>query len=207
MTDLDASTDLLIGQWQSSPRLLSAISAPVGVVAQDAMPAFDALLQQWQIASAQGIWLDFLGLRLGIRRPDVHLPAVDNRFGFDSAGNPFDTQPFLGVSESDALYAMPDAQYRRIVLARGLTVTGPATFGRFRRAALILDPSATVTDNRNMTVTVRTTMQTLFEAADRLGALPRPATVELIYSDPSRFGFDTAGSPFDQGPLTPITYT
>ena len=119
-------------------------------------------------------------LALNGRQPPI--PSLDTRWGFDLAGAGFDQYPFRGDAANDAVYPLPDAIYRRFVKARGLTVLSDGTFATYVKAVRFIDPNATVVDNRDMTVTVTTALQSLMELADASGVLPRTAGVMVIYA-------------------------
>ena len=195
---------ILIGQWQASPRLRGIVVDVLQPIIDDAIAARDAIQLMQHIDHAVGVWLDYLGTRLGIERPATTDPAQDDRFGFDMAGSPFDQAPFRGDVANDALYPLPDALYRRLVKARAIMVLGDGTIYTFSRAVREIDESAAVQDQRNMTVRVVTSRRRLLELADSIGALPRTAGVLIIYADRGRFGFDLAGVPFDQGAFTGV---
>ena len=204
MTKLDATTDLVVGQWRDSPRLLSAIQAPLEAITADVLPALDRVALMHEVEEAEGIWLDYLGRRVGLSRPATTDPSQDDRFGFDRAGVGFDQGPFRGDGANDAIYPLVDTLFRRLVKSRAILVLGDGTFATFVRAARQIDPGARVRDLRNMTIRVVTGMRALFELADAAGALPRSAAVRVIYADTGRFGFDRTGVGFDQGPFTPV---
>ena len=84
---------------------------------------------------------------------------------------------------------------------RGVAVLGDGTFATYAKAVQLIDPTASVFDNRDMTLRVVTSRRVFVELADSLGALPRTAGVMVRYADRGRFGFDLAGVPFDQGPF------
>ena len=89
--------------------------------------------------------------------------------------------PFHGRRNLDPLVPLPDAIYRRFIRARGVLIFGRGTFQEFHVACRHIDPGCRVTDNRNMTVGVQTTMQSIFELADEVGALPRAGGVQVVY--------------------------
>ena len=134
------------------------------------------------VDDAEGVWLDYLGARVGVDRPATSNPAADLRFGFDDAGRGFDQVPFRGAAASDAVFPLHDATYRAFVKARGILVLGDGTIQTFVQAIHQIDPDATVVDNRDMTVTVTTTLQEDIELADEIEALPRTAGVRIIYA-------------------------
>ena len=62
--------------------------------AKNLKPLSPNLKKQRRIETAEGVWLDAIGLRLGVARPSTTEGATDPRFGFDDAGEPFDIAPF-----------------------------------------------------------------------------------------------------------------
>ena len=198
---LEATTGLAIGQWADSPRLLSAIRAPIDVLEEDVLGAHAELELMRHIDTAEGVWLDYLGARVGIRRPSTTDASSDTRFGFDDAGVGFDQAPFSGDEANEAVFPLRDAVFRAFVKARAALVLGDGTVQTFARAVRFIDPSALVQDQRDMSVRVVTSRRSLIELADTSHALPRSAGVRINYVDRGRFGFDDAGVAFDQGPF------
>ena len=200
MTQLATSTELLASQWQNSPRLIAAVDAPIQAVQEEFIDALDALEVQRDVATATGVWLDYLGTRVGLKRPSVP-DASANEFGFEGSGTGWDRAPFHGSSTVGALQPLPDETFRRFVQARGRLVLSNGSFPDFWAACRIIDPAARIRDNRDMTVSIVTTRQSQFELADRIGALQRSAGVMIIYSQPGRFGFEDAGETWDTAPF------
>ena len=198
---ITASSELVIGQWVGSPRLRGVIDAAVNIIKAEAEPALAQLKLMREIDTAKGVWLDYLGTRLGLKRPATTDPAQDERFGFDMAGKGFDQAPFRGDSANDAVYPLPDAVYRKLLRARAILLLGDGTIQTFIKAVRAIDPGAAVQDQRNMVVRVVTSMRSFLELADTSNALPRSAGVRIEYADRGRFGFDLAGVGFDQGPF------
>ena len=195
---------LLLDQWGASPRLRALVADGAAPIRDDALEALGDLARMAGIDDAEGVWLDRIGGVLGVARPSVADPAQDPRWGFGPAGEPFDQAPFRGSEASDALFPLPDAQYRRLLRARAALALGDGTLATFVRAVRMIDPSATVEDHRTMLVSVTTARRDQLELADRAGALPRSAGVRVRYRDRGRFGWDAAGEPFDQGAYAPV---
>ena len=126
--------NILIGQWQASPRIRGTVTDILQPILDDAIAAKERIELMQDIDEAEGIWLDRLGVRLGIQRPATADPALDERFGFDDAGQPFDQAPFRGSAVNDAVYPLPDAVYRRFVKARAVMVLGDGTIYTFIKA-------------------------------------------------------------------------
>ena len=201
--NLEASTELLAQQWQNSPKLMAAIDAPLETIRESVLPPFDTLDRMRTIENAEGVWLDFLGRKLGIDRPTISVSATSARFGFEGAtrATGFDRAPFHGSREEDPIVPLPDALFRRLVRARGVVVRFDGSIQMFVRACRHIDPSCSVVDNRDMTVTIVTDEQDFFELAESAGALPRTAGVGIIYSQLGLFGFEGIGEGFDQAPF------
>ena len=116
---LEASTELLAGQWQRSERMLAAVDAPLAAIREDVLPAFDELDRMRHIDTAVGAWLDYLGTRVGLDRPSIPRDTTGERFGFEGAGAGWDRAPFHGRRNLDPLVPLPDAIFRRFIRARG----------------------------------------------------------------------------------------
>ena len=198
---LATTIELLIAQWQGSPKIQALIEVLGDIATDDLLPALQTLRLMRQIESAAGVHLDYLGRRLGVQRPSTVDRAQDPRFGFESAGQGFDQVPFAGDRVNDAVFPLPDAVYRLFLRARAITLLSDGTTTALTLSILAIDPSASVTDRRNMTVRVVTSRQSLLEAADEAGCLARNAGIGIIYADRGRFGFEESGVPFDQGPF------
>ena len=198
--ELQSGADLLIGQWEASPRLRALIETYHDIMADDVLPAIETLRLMRLIESSEGVHLDYLGRRLGVERPATADPAQDPRFGFDDAGRAFDQVPFAGDSENDALFPLPDVTFQRFLRARAIALLSDGTTTALIQSIKAIDPGAAVQDRRDMTVRIVTERSVLLELADSIGCLARNAGVGLVYADRGRFGFEDAGVPFDQGP-------
>jgi len=202
MDKVVASSELVIGQWVDSPKFLATLDAPIEVINDDVLASLNELDLMHQIDSAEGIWLDFIGTRLGLSRPSTSDPSQDDRFGFagPAQSRGFDQAPFKGDSANDAIYPLPDELYKSFIKARAVLVLSDGTFQKFVKAVNIIDVGASVRDQRNMSIRIVTDRQDILQLADASGALPRNAGVRLIFAERGAFGFDAAGVPFDQGP-------
>ena len=79
---IEKLTDLLIEQYKNSPNVLRLVQE-IQSMFQARMDILCQLERLWNPEEAFGYWLDYLGLRLGIRRPSIL--NVDARyFGFDT---------------------------------------------------------------------------------------------------------------------------
>ena len=201
---LEATTDLLVGQWLDSPKLAATIEAPIGAINDEVLPAFEEVDLMRDIDHSEGVWLDYLGVRVGIRRPATADPSADSRFGYDTVAQAtgFDQSPFRGDAANDAVYPLPDAIYRRFIKSRATLVIGDGSFQTFLKALSFIDPAATAEDRRDMTIRIVADNQDILELADEVGALPRSAGVMLSFVERGKFGFEGGtGVSFDQGPF------
>ena len=190
--------DMLLPMWSTAPRML-AIADEITRVRDTGLSTLDELATQTDVSTATGVWLDYLGGRLGLERPAITDPTLDDRFGFDEAGAGFDQYPFAGAAVNEQVFPMPDEAFRCLIRARAVTVLADGTLDAFAVAARCVDPTATVVDNFDMTVRVVTSQPVLMRIADLVGALPRNAAVEMVVAGRGRVGFDEAGVPLDSG--------
>ena len=175
-------TEILIGQWRDAPKLGGVVRL-IQRFTDDAINAVGRIQLMRDIDEAEGVWLDYLGELLGVDRPGVSDPTMDPRFGFDTAGEPFDTAPFRGAAINDAIYPLPDPVYQRMVKARAVAVLSDGTIYSFAKAVKEVDANANVYDFRNMSVMIGTDNRRFMRLADQIGALPRTAGVQVLYGD------------------------
>ena len=135
-------TDVLLGQWQTSPKMRALVGDVLQPMRTQAIDALDKIERMRDIDQAEGVWLDVLGRLVGLERPSTTDSALDRRWGFDEAGEPFDTVPFHGTLANAAIYPLPDGTYRCFVLARALLVLGDGTLQTFTLAVRAIDPGA-----------------------------------------------------------------
>ena len=192
---------LLLPQWQDSPRvrgIVTDILTPLRDSLHDALSRFEAMLD---LDSAEGVWLDWIGARIGLPRPATAAFADDAHFGFDSAGVGFDQAPFAGAPANDATSPLADPLYRLLLRARRVALRSDGTTAALIESIRELDAAATVQDQRDMSVRVVTGRAELIRLADAHGAVARNGGVRLIFADRERFGFGSAGVGFDLGPF------
>lgn len=157
------------------------------------------LEKQRNLDTAEGVWLDYIALRVGLRRPEAANSLLDERFGFDRSGEGFDQHPFSGRDTSKQSFPLSDYVFRNVIKARGIAVRSDGNLNDFRAAIRKIDPHASASDPYDMSVRVVTDQANSMRIADSVGAIPRPAGVKLVVVDRDRFGYDEAGTPFDQG--------
>lgn len=198
---LATSTDLLIGQWRTAPRMRGVVRIFLDLVEEELEAAIDALSRMRSLDTAEGVWLDAIGSRLGVRRPlltAAEVPELGNRWGFDAIGKTFDAAPFDSETAIPTSAPAGDDVYRRILISRGITIIGSPTIGTLRAALAAIDPAATAEDRTDMTVDIRAEPGWPVVLAHRLGALPIPAGVRIRLGTGADWGYDDAGQPFDR---------
>ena len=75
MTTSAANLSLLLPQWQSSPKLKAVIEIWLRVVREEFEQAIADLRRMANLETAEGIFLDYIGRRVGLSRPFVPDPA------------------------------------------------------------------------------------------------------------------------------------
>lgn len=199
-----SSTDLLISQWAGADNLRSVVSSWLQMLIRQIDEPLDLLTDYSVTDRARGVWLDYIGGRLGLERPRAATAEIDF-FSFNRSSNElsvgFDQGPFWSTRGYEALVPIGDVLYRRLLRARGRSVRSFNAIPDFEAAAQEIDPGAEVTDNSDMTISVVTRNEDDMRLADEVGALPRPAGVRMILNPPGTFAFEGAdpGVGFDQG--------
>lgn len=157
---------------------------------------------KYSIDTADGVWLDYVGYRLGVfSRPSYENPG--EYFGFDDTGTGFDQAPF----ENDILLVpINDAYFRAFLKARAQQLITDCSIDSIQQALLFFFEQVFVTDNYNMTMSVNivTNIPVLIvQAVIDAGIIIKPAAVgingQVVFGD--FFGFDDTGTGFDQGPF------
>ena len=66
-----ATLALLIDQWSDKPKLKSVIQIWLDIHKNQITDAMEDLQNMAKVDTAAGVWLDYIGVRLGINRPSV----------------------------------------------------------------------------------------------------------------------------------------
>lgn len=175
----------IISNFSNSPCLLAMIQAFAEAMDQEQNidNFYDWL---WNIETAQGYGLDVWGRIVGTGRV-VPIIKEQTYFGFAQMGAPgaagFGQAPFYSGQPTTQNYALPDTQYRTVILAKALANICDGTVRGLNAILQLLFPGrgpCYVVDGLNMT------MQYVFgftlTAAEtsivtNSGVLPRPAGV------------------------------
>ena len=196
---LKTTADLLITQWRNQPRMRAVTEIWLEVVQEELLDPLNKLREYMSLDRAEGVWLELLGVRLGVKRPWTTRASTAPIFGFDQSGDGFDQGLMYDPDTVQPRAPIADALYRVLLYARVVTLTTPGTFPSMEAAIVLVDPNARVVDNNDMSFNVHTGRRADIELAARAKCLPIPAGVQMIIVDRGAFGFDQAGVGFDQG--------
>lgn len=180
---LDIGTTI-ISQYAASPTLRQLIFSLQDYFDQTAN--FDAFYNLiWNVDTAQGYGLDVWGRIVGVGRV---LPVDFNKyFGFDEAttasADPFNQSPFWNGVPFTGNYALPDAGYRLLIMAKAAANITDCSSPAINRILLNLFPgrgNCYVTDGLDMTMTYTFAFPlnpVEVSIVENSGVLPRPAGV------------------------------
>lgn len=166
----------------------------------------------WNIDTAQGVWLDAWGRKVGVSRV-VQVPSGDD-FGFYGTGNqPFNQAPFFSGDNATLNYAIQDIPYRLLILAKAFLNITDCAIPNINKFLQILFPNRGkfyVVNTLNMTMQYQCYFSlAAWELAILINGfiLPRPsgvkATLQIFIPGNASFGFYGTGSqPFNQAPFS-----
>ena len=158
--------------------------------------------EKYDIDTADGVWLDYVGFRLGI----FTRPALPNDpgiyFGFDLAGTGFDQANF--VSDSSDTLALDDADFRAFLKVIAQQLITDCTPENIRQSLLLFFDEVLIVDGQdmNMIVTIITSREfNIVQSVINSGIITKPAAVriqgQIIFDE--YFGFASGdGTGFDQ---------
>jgi hypothetical protein len=157
---------------------------------------------KYSIDTADGVWLDYVGYRLGVfNRPSYENPG--EYFGFDDTGTGFDQAPFENLA---LLIPIDDDYFRAFLKARAQQLITDCSLESIRNALLLFFEEVFIIDNYDMTMSVNiiTAIPLLIvRAVLDAGIITKPAAVgvsgQIVFDD--YFGFDDTGTGFDQAPF------
>lgn len=173
----------VISQYANSPVLLAVIQN-VGEHVDPTVNVEAFFTQVFSIDTASGHGLDVWGRIVGVSRV-LHLPSVGNYFGFSESadGHSFNESPFYGGGTLTQNFALSDAAYRRLILAKALANICDGSIPAINQILVNLFSqygNCYVTDGGDMTMTYTfgSTLSVVdFAIVSQSGVLPRPAGV------------------------------
>ena len=176
-----ASAELFISQWKTAPNLRALLKIWLDVLDEEITQPLEELERMRSLDTAMGIYLDYLGERLGVQRPFI-LSSAETLARFNTQDAGFEHGRFSALAALESREPLNDETYRSFLKARAEydEWSGAATLDMMTRAVQHIDAAATVTDNYDMTFTVTTSEDAIMQLADDVGALPHPAGVALV---------------------------
>ena len=177
-----------LSQYGNSPTLTQLI-ANVGQYLDQSVNLDSFYDNLWNIATAVGSGLDIWGRIVGVSRI-LQLPSDTSYLGFDEADSwqPFGQAPLFSGAAITGNYALTDAAYRTLIIAKALFNDCDGSIPAINQILLDLFPglgNCYVIDNQNLTMTyafqfVLSPVQ--YAIVANSGALPRPAGVSASIS-------------------------
>lgn len=181
---------VILKQYANSPTLFALMDD----ISQwlDGAPSFDQFYDYvWNIETAQGFGLDIWGRILGTGR--VYPIQTQPYFGFDEANPtpvPFNQGIFWTGSAATSNFALSDAAYRQLLLAKAMANIldgGTASINELLMTMFEGRGNAYVIDHNDMTMTYKFEFD--FTPVDltlvlNSGVLPTPAGVHVLLDYP-----------------------
>ena len=183
--DQEAVEGLLVSQWSDATRLQALIHGFLDVIREGLVDPLAYLERQLRYTTAEGIWMDLVGRRVGCRRLSV-LDTSFDRFGFDDAGVGFDQGPFDTTNPSlSSRVPIDDSYYLCFIEFCAQAILSDGSRPSLEAALQCSFEDARIQDNADGTVTIhnvaddpRPNLATLAEPMIR-AAMPAGITVTL----------------------------
>lgn len=206
--DLETNTNLLAVQYQDTN--LQNLLKGIGEIQQTyQVDVLSQYLDKFNIDTATGIWLDYIGYRIGVTgRPQISVVQTDV-FGFDdSGGATFDEAPF--ASENEDTVGISDDYFRNFLKVKAQALITDCSSESIRNSLLLFFEQIAVIDNQDMTMNVLITTSiplNIVQSVVDAGIIIRPCgvllNVQIIVTNV--FGFDGSdNTTFDEAPFVYI---
>ena len=186
--DVTRHLDLVISQYAESTRLTSLLGGILEVFQAELVDPLHQLPDLAILALASGIWLDYLGERLGLTRP-YRLSTDLRYFGFGDASDrgSFDEAVFRSTApDLSNQVQIGDNWYRSLLKGRALTLRlGDSVPDIERVCAVVFDGGGYVSeDTANLAITIHVTdsREGFVSVAENAGVLPSPAGIAISIS-------------------------
>ena len=179
----ETSLDLFISQWGNAVRLRTVAEIWLRALDVHLREPRQQLRLMQNLDSAEGVWLDRIGRRVGLDRLLIPTALFGTYFGFDDAGVSFDDQPFGPDTTLLNREPLGDGDYRNALRARIAMLTGDGGLADYQTAVEFLDPDATVSEG-TLSITITTSLESLMRSYVTAGALLKIPGVEFMYASP-----------------------
>ena len=175
--------DLLISQWKGNAQIEALLRGMYEVIDDELVQPLRDLEEMRAWDTARGVWLDYIGRRLGFSRPSIDQTVT--RFGFSgSDGVGFNQAPFATATGFIPQVQVGDDVYLLCLRVWAGTILTSGTIPDMNIAVRRAFPAAYYTDGADSTIALvtgatsmrDTTARDILTAAD---AWPRPAGVGL----------------------------
>ena len=180
--DATANAELLIQQWRRVPRMQALMEALLEVVDVHLVKPLADMERMTMIGTAEGVWLDYIGERLGVARPATDLGNF-SFFGFQGSGGVgFDQGLLATVTESlSPRVSVGDGYYRVVLRMRSAALLANGSVPGLERVVQKDFPEASYQDGGDMTATlhVTDTRTQLLAILSAIDAWPKPSGVAL----------------------------
>ena len=184
--DVMQRSALLISQYKYSTNLNVMLAGLLTIAQAELVDSLFLLDDYGSLDWATGRWLDFIGERLGLSRPNVSDQRVFG-FGDGTDRGTFDEVPFFDtVAALESLQPLGDDQYLSLLRGRGLSLRVSASVPDIEAVCTVMfTGGAWVQENSDGTVTVHATdgRSGFVSLVSNLGILPRPAGVSMTIQE------------------------
>lgn len=163
-------------------------------VAQDLQNFYDIA---WNIDTAQGVWLDYWGVWVGVGRY-LYAPESGTYWGVASDSGTFNNSVFYNVDLTTNSFRLADIVYRRLILLKAFTNISDCSIPTINKVLNIFFAGrgrVYAIDNEDMTISINfefTILPWEYAVMTQSGAFPKPAGVRINYTffTTDMFGFN-----------------
>ena len=183
VVDVTQYADLLISQYRSASRLRAFVEANLDIIQDEIIGPLSGLEYERHIDFAVGRWLDFIGIRLGLPRPNRLL--TDTRFfGFGRGldRGTFGEVPFYSrAAELEALLPLDDVWFWSLLRGRAIAIRSGTSAVDIEAVcnAVFSGGGYVVEGDRSVVVNVRDHREGFVPVVRRANVIPRPAGVRM----------------------------
>ena len=173
---------LLISQWRDNDKMAALVRGLFDVIDRRLLQPTSALENMRSLDLAEGVWLDYIGERLGFPRPYVNTPNVQYFDLAPGSGVGFNQAPFRSrIVDTFNLTPVVDSAYRNILRVWAGNLLHDGTIPVMNAAVRRVFPAAYYTDgvDGTLTLTIATTLSVEKSVLTDLDGFPRPAGVAL----------------------------
>ena len=151
----------------------------------------------WNIDTAQGVWLDYWGVWVGVGRY-LNAPDSGTYFGVASDSGTFNNSVFYNADLTTNTFRLTDDVYRRLILLKAFANISDCsipTLNKILNIFFVGRGRAYAFDNEDMTITINFEFALLaweYAVMTEAGVFPKPAGVRIKFSffTQDMFGFN-----------------